>query len=312
MINKGKNKFQKGSAIIVTMLFGTVAVSLTLLIAVYSLNDYSQVSSYDESNTATFANQAITEFALQSYRYNRSEAIACNSSGAKSSDNIYLDEANNLKSFNSTSLDVPVKECISKTNEQIASSLITDSSITTKIKSYYFKTANSTNPLQIVLTRNQSKEFSVPKLNDSQNITFTFVSFDPSNTPNETVVEIEYTIFDSVGLQLDQSRLVPAIGISTSSSISIPSTGTRIRLTPIFHKSGNKDDTTDIQPNATVTVNIINTKGIFDSGVTTIEASTEYGNTINKIITKIDKQSGTIINQGDYVLYGNDGGVVEP
>lgn len=315
--NKLSKQHNSGSAIIVTMLFGTVAVSLTLLLAVFAVNDYTQVSMFDEANTATYANEAATEFILQSYRYDRGVSILCNNDNTPIKNaNIYL-SGDTLKAKDKNGIEISVaKECESKTNKDLSTSgnnLKTDAEITTKLRTYYFKETtplDDPDALTIELTRNQGKEFAIPKRGSGQIVEFQTKDINPV-AERDKRVDLECTQINENGIEIKKEILSYfKQNDRVTKQITLQSSATILRLRAYFHEPG-INEAILIDPNATVTFKVYNDFGIFDSGVTTIEAVTEYGNTAMKKITQLDRQSGTVINQGDFVLFSGGGGITQ-
>lgn len=314
MITNKNNYKNKGSAIIITMLFGTVAVGLTLLIAVFALSDFNQVSSYDESNTSTYANQAATEFALRAYNYNPSFfSLACYEASPidLDSDNIYLDKiSNEIKSLLTQN---KLNPCESTTNKELLNT--TDANITTKIIAYFFQNSSR----DITLYNGDSIKLALPVSSDQQTLEIVFKRSDLKNnlTPDNVNVDFNYSIIKTDGSNLKKDVLDGiSLDVDISNSIYIPADASEIIITPIFKKIDTNpwpDEGSELNNKSSIIFTFSNPSqpSIIDSGITTIIAETEYGRVTTRTESKIDRRSGQLINQANYVLYGNLGGITQ-
>ena len=297
---KNIDKYQKnrGSAIIVTMLFGTVAIGITLLLAAFSIDDYMQVSLTDESNTVGYANEATTELILGAYNYNRGTMLACNGQNPTSGD-IYLNTTTS-KLMSDIGNNI-LNDCESKIQSTPSPGISSD--ITTKIRAYYFKSGATT----VTFKQNEAKEFAIPKKGDVAT-PFTINTVNHTNCVScETDLELTFLMED--GVVKKKEIQVLNNGLMNTQFFNDPS-AKYLRIRPFIHLPGTPNSSLGIPDSATVEFNIFYGNdidyGYFDSGTTTIEAITEYGGTKRKLVTTLDRQSGTVLNQGDFVLYGWD------
>lgn len=292
-MKKNIQKHNRGSAIVVTMLFGTIAMAITLLLASFSINDYLQVSSVDDSNTAYYANNASTELLLGSYDYDRTMMLACSDMQGSSriSEDIYFDKAAST-----------LKKSDGKSAYSCNSTLKNDSpKIISQTMAYYFVSG----PVSLTFKPNESKEFTVPQggSNNTQYI-ISGLTFINEQTSGQAELSLEVTFYNADGTQIQKAMYTE--NRNSQQSINNVSGAKYMRIRAYFHNLGNSNNASNIKDSTAASFKIENQGKYFDSGVTTIESITEFGLAKRKAETKIDRQNGTIINQGDFVLYGGN------
>lgn len=312
------NSQQKGSALIITILFGTVAVSLSLILSTFALNDFRQVSAVDEANTAKYANEAITEMALAKYDSDRNKVTACDNNDIVLGDNeliykkIIEGGTAEIKRSNSD-LAYPC--------EKIIETISDSNKIKTSVISYFY--ASKT---ELEFERNEVKIFTIPP--NSANLKISLVEVggeyirDLPQEVNKVNIKVTFYInqtflgisntqfpsftFDPNGAVVTGQDQTISINGSSEGQMQIRMYVESVLNDPNFISTSPAKVKVKIEP-----LNESEKNMFLDSTITTIEATTEYGSIRKKTITEIDRRSGTIIDQATFVLYGSGGITVE-
>lgn len=305
------NSQQKGSALIITILFGTVAMSLSLILSTFALNDFRQVSAVDEANTAKYANEAITEMALSEYDLDRDKVFACNTDGTLLENTLIYKKINDdgtATIVNSTGN--PVNTCTQTIETDSSSGL---KNIQTNIISYFYASK-----AELEFERNEIKILTIPEnsanlLLKIEEVNEKYINF-PEEDINPSTVTMDFQV-THIKDEISKTEMKNFNNLSNPSTqtISIDSTYSQLQIkmfvtstSPLF------TDTTRAKVKISLIPDTQEGRNQFvDSTFTTIEATTEYGSIRKKTITEIDRRSGTIIDQATFVLYGSGGITVQ-
>lgn len=306
------NSQQKGSALIITILFGTVAMSLSLILSTFALNDFRQVSAVDEANTAKYANEAITEMALSEYDLDRDKVFACNIDGTLLENTLIYKKINDdgtATIVNSTGS--PVNTCTQTIETDSSSGL---KNIQTNIISYFYASK-----AELEFERNEIKILSIPTNSANlqlkiEKVNEKYINFpDEENIePSTVTVDFEVTHIKDEISKIEMKNINNLSNPSTQ-TISIDSTYSQLQIKMFVTSTSSLfTDTTRAKVKISLIPDTQEGRNQFvDSTFTTIEATTEYGSIRKKTITEIDRRSGTIIDQATFVLYGSGGITVQ-
>lgn len=278
-----RNRNKQGSALIVTLLFGTVAVGLSLLLTAFALSDFRQIMALDESNTARYANESVGELMLDQYRsldYGRDMMVACDANGNRTTKKV-VSRDGKLFDIDGALLNY----CTYDT--AVAGSR-------TRYAVYYFKDKGSytiKNAHDIDLTL------------DGRSGNFVLKNFGLKRISGEAPAEsimLYYRAAFNTGVVIDGS-----VSSLSEAEITVHAGAQNMELTIAINDiSITELIGQDYLINFDIVSKDADNPAFVDSGITYIESITDFGATARRQIIELDRVSDTIVQQATYVIFG--------